>query len=107
MTMQPQPEIISFFGDDLADGGGPPIQQNLRITDALFVPFNYDGKSPQVTALRLSLLTDQGNTLTQHYSCGDPNRIKPTPDGRRLTAMPTKGSNFGILMIAITNAGFP
>ena len=98
---------ISFFTDDLAEGGGPPVQQNLRVQSALFVDFNYNGASPMVTALKLDLLTDAGNLITQHYSCGDPARIGHSPDGRRLTAAPTKGSNFGVLMTALTNAKFP
>ena len=98
---------ISFFTDDLAEGGGPPILQNLRVQSALFVDFNYNGASPMVTALKLDLLTDAGSLVTQHYSCGDPARIGHSPDGRRLTAAPTKTSNFGILMTALTNAKFP
>ena len=98
---------ISFFTDDLAEGGGPPILQNLRVQSALFVDFNYNGASPMVTALKLDLLTDAGNLITQHYSCGDPARIGHSQDGRRLTAPPTKTSNFGILMTALTNAKFP
>ena len=98
---------ISFFTDDLAEGGGPPILQNLRVQSALFVDFNYNGASPMVTALKLDLLTDAGNLVTQHYSCGDPARIGHSQDGRRLTAPPTKTSNFGILMTALTNAKFP
>ena len=63
---------ISFFVDDLVEGGGPPIQQNLRIQSALFVDFNYGGRSPMVTALKLDLITDAASVVTQHYSCGDP-----------------------------------
>ena len=107
MAMQQPGQVVSFFVDDLAEGGGPPVQMNLRIQNAIFTDFNYGGRSPMVTALKLDLVTDTGTVLQQHYACGDPSRIGHTPDGKRLTAQPTKNSNFGILMTALSNAGFP
>ena len=98
---------VSFFADDLIEGGGPPIEQNLRIHSAIFVDdFNYGGTSPEVTALKLDFLTDKQELLTQHYSAGG-SRIHSSNGGRALTAVPTKNSNFGILMTAMANAGFP
>ena len=98
---------VSFFSDDLVEGGGPPIEQNLRIHSAIFVDdFNYGGSAPEVTALKLDFLTDKQELLTQHYSAGG-SRIRSANGGRALTAIPTKNSNFGILMTAVTNAGFP
>ena len=98
---------VSFFADDLVEGGGPPIQQNLRIHSAIFVDdFDYGGTSPEVTALKLDFLTDKQELLTQHYSAGG-SRIRSSAGGRALTAIPTKNSNFGILMTAMANAGFP
>ena len=105
--MVQQGAAVSFFVDDLAEGGGPPVQQNLRIQTARFVDFNYGGMSPMVTALQLILMTDAGTVITQHYSCGPKERVNHTQDGRRLTAPPAKTSNFGVLMQGVATAGFP
>ena len=104
--VQPQ-ATVSFFIDDLVEGGGPPIQQNLRIQSSAFVDFDYNGAAPMGTALLLKLLTDAGQVVDQHYSCGPKQRVQHTPDGRFLTAPPSKTSNFGILMAAMANAGVP
>ena len=104
--VQPQ-NPASFFVDDLVEGGGPPVQQNLTIQGAKFELFDYGGRVKPVTSLRLDLLTDDGRVLTQNYSVGDPTRIQHTPDGESLTIPSTKTSFFGRLMIALSNAGFP
>ena len=103
MTTQP----VSFFADDMAEGGGLPIGQNYVMQGARFVSWDYNGQRAAVNALKLDLLADDGQLRTQYYSVGDPARIGFTPDGRKLTAAPTKSSNFGILMAALSNAGFP
>ena len=107
--VQPQAltQPVSFASEDLAEGGGPPVQQNLTIQSALFVDWDYGGKAPMITALKLDLANDAGQVNVQYYSVGDPQRIRHANGGRTLTAPPTKTSNFGILMAALGNAGFP
>ena len=103
MTTQP----VSFFADDMAEGGGLPIGQNYVVQGARFVSWDYNGQRAPVNALKLDLLADDAQLRSQYYSVGDPTRIGFTADGRMLTAAPTKSSNFGVLMAAFSNAGFP
>ena len=105
--------VVSLALDDMVEGGGPPIQQNLTIKDAVFGYFDYGGKAPQVTALKVEFVTDSGEVLTaQHYSVGDPTRFQPSADGQHLipvggAAGVNKTSNFGVLLVELANVGFP
>ena len=105
MTTQQQPGVVSLFYDDLAEGGGPPVGLNLTIQSAVFTDFNYGGASPMVSALKLNLLTDEGQVHEQHYSLGPKERVNHTADGKRLTGQPSKTSNFGVLMKGMSDAG--
>ena len=112
MTQQQQ-GVVSLSLDDMVEGGGPPIQQNLVIKEAAFGYFDYGGKAPQVTAVKVVFVTDSGEELSpQHYSVGDPSRFQPSGDGQHLVAVGgatgvSKTSNFGILLVELANVGFP
>jgi hypothetical protein len=110
--MVQQQKAASFAPDDMVEGGGPPIQQNLHIKEARIAYFDYQGKAPQTVASKLTLVDDNGQTSTQHYSIGDPTRFAPSQDGKKVMLMGqatgiSKNSNHGILMTALVNAGFP
>ena len=113
MVTQNTGNLMDLNPESFVEGGGPPVQQNLTIKEARFCHFDYDGKVAQKTvALRLILDTDDGTTHIQHYSVGDTQRWSPSQDGRAVQAIGAakagnKNSNFGILMTALVNAGFP
>ena len=107
MTQPQSAPVISFFVDDLVEGGGAPIGNHV-VQSSRFDDFNYNRSDlPMSTCLKLDLLSDAGVAATQYYSCGPKDRVQHTADGKFLTAAPSKTSNFGLLMAAMANAGVP
>lgn len=105
-------ESISLRPSEMVEGGAVPVDQNLTIKEARFCLYDYNGKAPMTTAGRLNLVNDEGVEYTQYYSVGDPERFKPSDDGKRLVAVGaaqavSKSSNFFILANEAVNAGFP
>lgn len=96
----------------MVEGGAVPVDQNLRVKEARFALFDYQGKAQPTTAARLILVNDDGVEYTQHYSAADPSRFVPSQDGKSLIpvgAAPSlnKSSNFYILMNNLVSSGFP
>ncbi len=110
--VQPQ-QGISLDPETFSEGGGPPIDKNLRITAARFEHFDYDGKAPRAFVARLDLVDDSGQTYNQRYTVGgDPNRFSPSPDGHLAIPMVAgakinNASNLGILITALVSCQFP
>lgn len=113
VMQQPQAQQgVSLNPDTFSEGGGAPVQKNLRIQEARYEYFDYEGKANRTFAARLNLVDDAGQTYVQRYSVGDPTRWTHSPDGKQAIPMVqgaaiTKTSNFGILLAALVNAGFP
>jgi len=103
----------SMAPDDMVEGGGPPVQQNLTVKEATIDYYDYNGKAPQTVALKLVFVDDNGQTLSpQHYSIGDPTRFMPSVDKKKVMLLTgatgiSKNSNHGILMTALANCQFP
>lgn len=110
--VQPGQQGASMNPETFSEGGGPPVQKNLRIISASYEYFDYEGKANRTMAAKLDLVDDAGQSYTQRYSVGDPTRWSPSPDGKFAIPMVqgaviTKQCNFGILLAALVNAGFP
>jgi hypothetical protein len=92
-------------------GGGLLDDVDATIEEAAFVMFDYNGKAPvPIPAAYLKLVGEDGEAHDQYWSIGKD--FSPNEDGSGLVATGTatginKGSNFGILMSSIVEAGFP
>ena len=101
----PSPTGVSLNIKDLLRGGGGPDDGNYAIQESEFTKFDYRGRGPLTTTLMLRLQNDYGRAFEQHYSVGDAGRYGF--HGKGLLTVPPNRSNFGILMTALGNAGFP
>lgn len=105
-------QIISLRPSDAVEGGAIPKDKNNKITLARFVQWDYNGKAPMTTALKLTLVDDDGEEHEQYYSVASPDRFIPTEDGRGLVAVGaatnlTKSSNYFLFAQNLVSAGFP
>lgn len=105
-------EQASIRPSEMVEGGAVPVDQNLKVKEAKFALFDYQGKATPTTAARLILLSDDGVEYTQHYSAADPTRFVPSQDGKSLIPVGSapalnKSSNFFVLMNNLVSAGFP
>jgi len=104
--------MVSIRPSEMTEGGAVPVDQNLRVKEARFVLFDYQGKAKTTTAAMLVLVSDDGVEYIQHYSAADPTRFIPSQDGKQLIAVGSassisKSSNFHMLMSNLVSAGFP
>lgn len=103
----------SMDPNQMTEGGGPPVGQNLTVKEATIGYFDYGGKAPQTVASKIVFVNDAGEVLSpQHYSIGDPTRFMPSADGKQVLLLGqasgiSKSSNHGVLMASMVNAGFP
>lgn len=105
-------QIISISPEDAIEGGAIPVDRNLRIKDARFMVWDYQGKAPPTTAARITLVDDESGEFTQYYSAAQPNKFVASQDGKTLIPVGTDdklvvSSNFMILMTNLVSAGFP
>ncbi|MGR3295840.1 MAG: hypothetical protein ACUZ8A_06400 [Candidatus Bathyanammoxibius sp.] len=114
---------ISIRPGDAVEGGAVPVDRNLTWKECRFNLFDYkkgdgtivtkpDGTPATTTALRVTLVDDDGTEMEQQYSAGDPERFVPSEDGKTLVAVGSavalsKSSNLYLLLNALVNAGFP
>ncbi len=115
---------ISIRPSEAVEGGAVPVDRNLTWKECRFNLFDYtkkdgsivqkqDGSGPATTtALRVTLVDDDGLEMEQQYSAGDPERFVPSEDGMTLVAVGSatslsKSSNLYLLLNALVNAGFP
>lgn len=75
---------IGFNPDSMASAGLPD-DFNGTITDAVYCPFDYDGKlDHDILAVRLTIRPDADSgydEIVQHYSVGNLDDFVPSPDG--------------------------
>lgn len=92
--------------------GGLLDDADVRIADAGFQVWNYNGGGKDTTALRVAFEDAEGKTHEQFYSVGDPERFSPSDDGSKilLTGTATSinaGSNFAQFVKSLIDAGVP
>ena len=105
-------EAISIKPSEATEGSAVPVDRNLRVAEARFALFDYQGKAPPTTAAKVTLVDDDNVESIQHYSVGDPSRFVPSQDGKTVIPVGTattlaKSCNFMILMDNMVSAGFP
>ena len=97
--------MTSFYSEDLTSSAGMATPGLYRISHAVFQKYDYAGKSPTMAnVLRLQLIDSEGFMVDRYYSTG---MAEPNADGSGLTTSASLNSNFGILMSALGDAGFP
>jgi len=110
------PDKVSLRPSTFVEGGAVPVDKNLLWKENRFALFDYTKKDGTVVAttmaLRVTYVDDDGTEYVQHYSASDPERFLPSKDGKKMVPqgaaqIPTKSSNFYLLMNALINAGFP
>lgn len=93
------------------EGGGLLNDLDATIEEAEFVMFDFNGKAPIPSpTARFKLVGEDGEGHEQYWSVGKD--FAPSDDGDSLVPTGTatsinKGSNFGILMSSIVEAGYP
>lgn len=102
----------SLRPSDMTEGGGLLDDVDVTITEARFVTWDYQGKAAPVPALKMTMAPDEGDPVDQYWSVGKAIDWAPTPDGKSLVKIGQAsalnvGSNFGILISSLINAGFP
>jgi hypothetical protein len=108
-----QATLFSFRLENFAGGGALP-EGKYKCKECRFVLWDYDGKAPQTTALRIVAVSNDAaaQEFTQHWSVGDPQKVLPTQDGKGIAVLSGKntigkGSNFFIFFESLINAGLP
>lgn len=114
MAKEKEQQGLSFAPDDMAEGGG--LLDNIRatITGGAFEVTNYGGKAKQkVFAARLDLEEQNGTAHEdQWWKMGDVEDWVAINGGRGFDRAGVKdavnkGTNFGIFMNSLIDAGFP
>lgn len=104
---------LSLRPSDAIEGSAVAPDGNYRITGSKVELWDYNGKAPATVAIKLTMSGDDGSEFVQYYSAGDPTRLQPSEDGKRLvpTSEAVKGLNKScnafILLSNMVNAGFP
>jgi hypothetical protein len=102
---------VSLNPTDMYEGGGLLDDLDATVEEAAFVMFDYNGKVPvPIPTAYFKLVGEDGEPHDQYWSIGKD--FAPSQDGGTLVATGTatginRGSNFGILMASIVEAGFP
>jgi len=115
--VSPNTQAASMNPESFSEGGAiHPINKNATITEARFMAHQFTNKEGALVGNRgffafFKLKDDEGQDYDEYYSVGNVDRWM-SPDGR--TAVPVghtsgfnKGSNFGIFMAELINAGYP
>lgn len=107
---------VSLRPSEFVEGGAVPVDKDLLWKECRFALFDYTKKTGEVVATtiaaRITYQDKEGAEYIQHYSAGDPERFKPSEDGKSLVPQGTnqalaKSSNYYLLMNALVNCGFP
>lgn len=111
--------MVSFKVADQTQGGLLD-DRNVGITEIGFVMYDYEGKiANEIPALRVAFQpytddwsAEDGDVHVEHFSAGDPAKIKPSDDGTTLVAVKkgdeikvSKSSNFGLFVRSMVEAG--
>lgn len=110
-----QQKGASLNPETFSAGGGLLDDVTVEIKSCTFEMYDYGGASPAAPGLVLIMQpVDGGEEVDQFFSAGNAKDWEPSKDGSRL--IPTdpersksfnKGSNLGILIRSIVEAGFP
>ncbi len=98
---------------EFVEGGGLVSDVDVVLADVKFVLWDYNGRVPVPNpAIMAKMVEDEGTEHVQYWSAGQSKDWMPSEDGRRLVAVGSgsglnSGSNAGILLTSIVNAGFP
>lgn len=104
---------LSLRPSEAVEGAAVAPDGNYTVAESGAVVFDYGGKAPAATALRWKLVGDDGAEFVQHYSAGDPTRLAPSEDGKKLVPANesvkglNKSTNAFVLLSNTVNAGFP
>jgi hypothetical protein len=95
------------------EGGGLVSDIDVVFQEVAFVMWDYDGKIPQANpAIKVKMVEEEGTEHEQYWSSGNSKDWVASEDGKKLVAVGSSsginsGSNAGILLTSIVNAGFP
>ena len=106
-------EEYASFGseDDFSEGGGL-IQGRLKWTNVRFETFDYGGAYPDTPSFAVDLEPEDGETRTEHWSCGSRDEWAPSKDGKRLVKIGkmtklSKSCKYYRLLTSLWEAKFP
>lgn len=91
--------------------GGLLNNVTVEILESEFDRYDYEGKSDEMTVLRLSLLgPNSDDPVDQYLSVGGDDAFMPTDDGKHLRAVTDRSSlnnnsNFALFMLSFEKAG--
>ena len=100
--------MLSLKPSEMSTGGGLWGDVDAVVTSVKFELSTFDGKVPQgVTVLALEVIDDTGEAHDQMLSCGK--GVTPSADGKGLEegGKFNNGSNAGLFLTSLVNAGFP
>jgi len=105
-------EYASFGGEDDFSEGGGLIQGRLKWKDPRFTIFDYNGAGPETPSFAVDLEPEDGETVTQYWSCGSLDEWTPSKDGKRLIkvgrmAKLSKSCKYYRLLTSLWEAKFP
>lgn len=95
------------------EGGGLVSDIDVVFEDVRFVMWDYNGTLPTANpAIKAKMVEEDGAEYEQYWSAGQHKDWVASEDGRKLVAVGNSsglnsGSNAGILLTSIVNAGFP
>ncbi|KKK50472.1 hypothetical protein LCGC14_3124690, partial [marine sediment metagenome] len=68
-------EKVGIAPSEFIEGAMIPVDQNLRLKEARFCHWDYNGKAPKTAAARVTWVADDGSEHIQYYSAGDPSKL--------------------------------
>lgn len=95
------------------EGGGLVSDVDVVLQEVAFVMWDYNGTLPTANpAIKAKMVEEDGTEHEQYWSAGQAKDWVASDDGKRLVAAGNSsglnsGSNAGILLTSIVNAGFP
>src|SRR3990167_6088446 len=98
---------------EFVEGGGVVSDVDVGLKEVAFVLWDYNGRAPvRNPAIMAKMVEDEGTEHVQYWSAGQSKDWMPSEDGKKLVAVGSgsglnSGSNAGILLTSIVNAGFP
>ena len=109
--MAKKEQRVSLNPETFSEGGGLIDDVDVTFSNCQFEMKDLAGGTNLNPYLSIDLESDDG-TVTQYWSCGGKDKFVTSNDGKALVAVGTattvnKGSNLGILLTSLVNAGFP
>lgn len=110
----------SLRPSDFSEGGGLLDDANVLWKELEFTTFDFNSgtEKPVLKITMEDLDSDKGDDIVQYFSCGSEEMWQPSDDGRELEYIGkprkdgsepniNKGTNFGILITSLIEAGYP